>query len=468
MTNRLLEFLRGLTETRGRKMYAPVSGDEPGLRSFQSEVDEIEDLAGQGLLRIIGKPHRESSSAHSYVDRIQVEVTGKGVDWINSLKPQADMPQDKHLTHLTKLYKAVGGNQHKTVLLSDVLRDEGLGEQEVWREADYMKGEGWVVIVTDEDPNVRLTHEGVKAAEQQVSSHADIKAVRGSQETAAAEMRTNPDGRSSIDIFISHSSQDEMVAEALADLFKNALNLSGKQIRCTSVPAYKLEPGATVEDTLRREIDETRVFIGLITPESVKSTYVLFELGARWGAGADRNLIPVLASGADYSFLHDPLKNRNPVRCELQAEVRDLIDSVASVLNVTPDKQSAYQKWVDDLVKKSKPRRKRRKNPNDNPSSTRKDKNDALIIDLLELRKEGDEILTRNSQNSSPPYNDSQAWATKVSDYLRAHLNEYHVRVFDSPPLVRYPAPHVSTNFVNSIHSRLVLIDEWIKELRAR
>jgi hypothetical protein len=94
-------------------------------------------------------------------------------------------------------------------------------------------------------------------------------------------------------------------------------------------------------------------------------------------------------------------------------------------------------------------------------------KNDAIIIGLLELRKEGDYILTRNSQSASPPLTDAQVWAEKVSDYLRAHLDEYHVKAFGSPPLVRYPAVHVNTHFVNYIHSRLVLIDEWIKELRA-
>jgi hypothetical protein len=197
---------------------------------------------------------------------------------------------------------------------------------------------------------------------------------------------TNPN----LDIFISHSSEDEKVAEALADLFKNALNLPAKKIRCTSVPAYKLEPGATVEETLRREIDETRVFIGLITPASVKSTYVLFELGARWGAGADRSLIPVLASGADYSYLHDPLKNRNPIRCEEQAEVRDLIDVVASILGVAPDRQSAYQKWVDELVRKSKPKREKRQKHEERASSISgsiEPNMNALKSELEDLKK---------------------------------------------------------------------------------
>jgi TIR domain len=204
---------------------------------------------------------------------------------------------------------------------------------------------------------------------------------------AAAGLQHNmQDKESNIDIFISHSSKDEMVAEALADLLKNALNLPAKKIRCTSVPAYKLEPGASVEEKLRREISESRVFIGLITPESVKSFYVLFELGARWGIGPDRTLIPVLASGADYSYLHDPLKNRNPIRCEVQAEVRDLIDNIASVLNVSPDRQAAYQRLVEDLVKKARPKKDRKRALEGKPPSMRKGNNARLVVsDELEV-----------------------------------------------------------------------------------
>ena|SRR5947209_3084605 len=242
----------------------------------------------------------------------------------------------------------------------DVLKDEVSSEEEAWDEADYMRDEGWVETVGDNGPPlVRLLHKGVKAAEA-YSFTVPTDNQSEKQDAVVTVAQKNNSDSETIYIFISHSSQDEKVAEALADLFKNALNLPTKKIRCTSVPAYKLEPGASVEETLRREIDGSHVFIGLITPASVKSTYVLFELGARWGSGPNRTLIPVLASGADYSYLHDPLKNRNPIRCEVQAEVRDLIDTVASVLNVTPDRQSAYQRLVEDLVKKSKPKRERK------------------------------------------------------------------------------------------------------------
>ncbi|MDF2440409.1 MAG: hypothetical protein JWN98_1393, partial [Abditibacteriota bacterium] len=91
----------------------------------------------------------------------------------------------------------------------------------------------------------------------------------------------------SIDIFVSHSSADEKVAKALIDLLRDAFRLDSNKIRCTSVAGYKLKAGAHTEPELRREVQQARVFIGLLSEVSLDSAYVLFELGARWGSMQD-------------------------------------------------------------------------------------------------------------------------------------------------------------------------------------
>ena len=93
-------------------------------------------------------------------------------------------------------------------------------------------------------------------------------------------------------IFISHSSQDARLAERLVKLLRLAFSLSDAEIRCTSVDGYRLAAGADTNDQLRREVRESRLFLALITPSSVRSSYVLFELGARWGI--DRLCFPCL------------------------------------------------------------------------------------------------------------------------------------------------------------------------------
>jgi hypothetical protein len=106
---------------------------------------------------------------------------------------------------------------------------------------------------------------------------------------------------STIDVFISHSSQDARIAEALITLLRSALNILPNRIRCTSVEGFRLPAGVSTDDQLRIELRESKLFIAIITKASLQSTYVLFELGARWGANL--HMIPLLAAGATPEIL---------------------------------------------------------------------------------------------------------------------------------------------------------------------
>ena len=158
--------------------------------------------------------------------------------------------------------------------------------------------------------------------------------------------------RSAIDIFISHSSQDKAVAEALINLLRDALNIPAHRIRCTSVDGYRLPVGASTDEQLRKEIYAARVLLGLITPTSFQSTYVLFELGARWGAQLP--LAPVLASDAEANILRAPLSGLNALSCDEPAQVYQLVDNIASILKTNLGSPASYQRYVDALVQQSK------------------------------------------------------------------------------------------------------------------
>ena len=169
-----------------------------------------------------------------------------------------------------------------------------------------------------------------------------------------------------VDIFISHSSADAKVAKALIDLLRDAFQLNSKDIRCTSVPGYKLEAGAHTETQLRQEIQQTRVFIGLLSEVSLDSAYVLFELGARWGmmqanyyggmgVGSLKNKIfPLLAAGATGSIIRDPLKAYNALSCEKAADLHQLVADIGKELGQTPDGAAAYQDKLDTLIRVSR------------------------------------------------------------------------------------------------------------------
>jgi hypothetical protein len=149
-------------------------------------------------------------------------------------------------------------------------------------------------------------------------------------------------------IFISHSSEDVEIAENLVELLRTALDLNSDQIRCTSVDGYRLPGGVTTNDQLKEEIYNSKSFIGLITPSSLESSYVLFELGARWGA--KKQLIPLLAAGSDPSDLVGPLSDINALSCNNKSQMFQLISELSEFLNCNTEKVELYSKLIDDLV----------------------------------------------------------------------------------------------------------------------
>ena len=139
-------------------------------------------------------------------------------------------------------------------------------------------------------------------------------------------------------IFISHSETDTNIATALIDLLETALPLSDGDIRCTSVPGYRLPGGAHIDGTLQSEVTEADLMIAVLTPEALKSIYVIFELGARWGS--KKPLIPLLASGVRPEDLNDPIRRINALDGHEYDHLTQLVRDAAKYLNVRERKGS--------------------------------------------------------------------------------------------------------------------------------
>lgn len=148
-------------------------------------------------------------------------------------------------------------------------------------------------------------------------------------------------------IFISHSSKDAEIALSLIELLKAALNLRDKQIRCTSIDGFKLPAGANTDDVLKAEVRQAYAFIGLITPNSLTSAYVLFELGARWGAGL--HMVPVLA-GVGPEALQGPLKGINSISADQIAQLHQLLSDLADTLDLELQSAAGYERYAQKLI----------------------------------------------------------------------------------------------------------------------
>jgi hypothetical protein len=145
-------------------------------------------------------------------------------------------------------------------------------------------------------------------------------------------------------IFISHSSQDTELASRLANLFRLGFALPPKEIRCTSVGGYKLEAGADTDERLRCEVKESKLFLALITPTSIRSSYVLFELGGRWCT--ELPMFPVLGRGATSRTLEGPLGGINALNLQRRQDVLQLMEDMAKVLG----HEMAPASSIDDSI----------------------------------------------------------------------------------------------------------------------
>ncbi|GEM_PF-2247057 len=150
-----------------------------------------------------------------------------------------------------------------------------------------------------------------------------------------------------MDIFISHSSKDVLYAKILIQIIRKAFNIKSGLIRCTSVPGYKLKVGANTDSQLKKEIFAAKAFIGIITKESINSTYVLFELGARWGVGLP--LIPLLCDQNGSSLLSGPIKNINALSALDSSDLLQFLSDLGDILGTSPEDPSAYIDDIEDL-----------------------------------------------------------------------------------------------------------------------
>lgn len=144
-----------------------------------------------------------------------------------------------------------------------------------------------------------------------------------------------------IDIFISHSAADLDLATRLVKLLATSLHVRRDRIRCTSVAGTRLPSGALTSELLRDEIREARTFIGLISPASIKSSYVSFELGARWLTGLQ--LTPIIVPPGGFDLLPAVLKERHALRTDERTDIQQLLDEIAKELGIFLQPANVYE-----------------------------------------------------------------------------------------------------------------------------
>jgi hypothetical protein len=161
------------------------------------------------------------------------------------------------------------------------------------------------------------------------------------------------DGSMDIDVFISHSSSDLEIIKQLVGLLRSALGLSAKQILCTSLNGHRLPGGADVKEEIRKKVQGSKVFIGVLSRASLDSLFVAFELGARWGVG--KRIVPLLAPGVSASVLRGPLADFNALELSDEGQIYQLLNDIASQLGITSESPAVFSAQVKALASTGSP-----------------------------------------------------------------------------------------------------------------
>lgn len=132
-------------------------------------------------------------------------------------------------------------------------------------------------------------------------------------------------------VFISHSRNDEELVKHFVELLGSAWVFHDDQIRCTSVPGHSLAIGDMTAATLRADLRECDLVIGIMTPASVRSPWVLFELGAAWGLAKHSALL--LSPDVAYTDIEGPFSGQHHARLADEPQLVKFLEDQARALD---------------------------------------------------------------------------------------------------------------------------------------
>lgn len=146
-------------------------------------------------------------------------------------------------------------------------------------------------------------------------------------------------------IFISHRHKDRERARRLIELLRSAFHVRPRDIRCTSVPGYKLAVGSQSAESLQNDINGSEIVMGLIGPDTSESDYVLFELGASWGLR--KPTFPLRVAGATFRHVPEVLREKSSLLLEDVTQCLQLVEDVGRVSSLA--RKVASRRHTQDI-----------------------------------------------------------------------------------------------------------------------
>ncbi|MDJ0582412.1 GUN4 domain-containing protein [Crocosphaera sp.] len=234
-------------------------------------------------------------------------------------------------------------------------------------------------------------------------------------------------------IFISHSHSDVEIADSLFDFLIYALKIEEQDILCTSDPESGLTFGSdTISNQLKENLKNAEALIVLITPDSLNSAWIPFEVGSFWPT--DKPIIIFLGSDLTPEKLPGPLKGWLSIRMvdeQVSEQINAAINQLARKLNI---EQNPYnrrlQRKMDDFISCFRDWKSKRSNPDAQYQKQIKEltekiqKNETLYQEKLSDIENN--YQTKKQESEQKEYSLQQLQQTKNNELEQLEQNYKH------------------------------------------
>lgn len=128
-------------------------------------------------------------------------------------------------------------------------------------------------------------------------------------------------------VFISHCSKDKDIIKSFIDnILKKGLNLTDKDIACTSFEATGVNPGDNIPAYIKRNIKGAKICLAMVSKNYKRSEVCLNEVGAAWIF--DKKLVQVVLPDTDFRSLGWLLISDKAIRID----DKECLDSLEEIL----------------------------------------------------------------------------------------------------------------------------------------
>jgi hypothetical protein len=161
------------------------------------------------------------------------------------------------------------------------------------------------------------------------------------------------------DIFVSHSSHDVALVDALIQLIEGGIGIRSGQIFCSSLEDQSIPPGLDFKSFVKEKLGEANVVIAAISPQYYNSSFCMCELGATWAL--TKSFIPLLVPPVNYADLRGSLFGSQALAIDEDKKL-DVMQAVIVALATKPEtvarwnsRKAQFLKQLPSLLKGLKP-----------------------------------------------------------------------------------------------------------------